>query len=222
MISVSEAREKILAKYKNKDFVTDRTGQTTVELVGESILVDEDYIIRPTNEEYFGRELEWYKSQSRKVADMPGPIPKIWQDISSREGLINSNYGWCIFSEENGSQYLNVVSELTRNPDSRRAIMLYNRPSMHTDFNADGMNDFVCTLANHFFIRDEKLVMHVTMRSCDLVFGAGNDWPWFRYVQNKLAQALNIECGDFIFTAGSAHVYERHYKFLDEWMKKDV
>lgn len=219
MLNVEEARDKLLQMYADDDFVIDRTGQKTVELIGESILVDEDYIIRPTNVEYFERELAWYKSQSRKVADMPGPIPKIWEDISSDTGgYINSNYGWCIWSNANGNQYQHVRSELQSNPDSRRAIMLYNRPTMHTDYNADGMNDFICTLASHFFIRNGKLVMHVTMRSCDLIFGAGNDWPWFRYVQKLLSEDLGVPVGDFIFTAGSAHVYERHFKFLEAWL----
>jgi thymidylate synthase len=130
--------------------------------------------------------------------------------------MINSNYGWCIWSERNSFQYDNVLKELQANPDSRRASMIYNRPSMHYDYNANGMNDFMCTYANAFFIRDKKLISHYIMRSNDSVFGYNNDYAWARHVQNKLAADLGIVAGDLIWTASNLHVYERHFDLLKD------
>lgn len=216
MQNVNDIRNKLIQKYKDQDFVIDKTGVKTVELIAESFVVDEDWIIRKPNYEYIQQELEWYESQSLYVEDIPGETPAIWNQVSSKHGRINSNYGYLIWSDRNGNQYMNVLTELLRNPNSRRAVMIYNRPSMHDDYREDEMSDFVCTFANSFMIRDGKLVSHYMMRSNDAVFGANNDFAWAKYVHNKLAGDLQIDVGDLIWTASSLHVYDRHFKFIEE------
>lgn len=224
MQNISDIRRQLINKYRSNEFVIDKTGCKTVEIIGATFIVDEDFIIRDTNHAYFARELEWYKSMSLNVNDIPEPVPVIWKQVGSktgeRPGMINSNYGWCIWSDDNCNQYDNVLKELKQNPDSRRASMIYTRPSMHVDYNKDGMSDFMCTYGQQFFIRNNKLVMHVLMRSNDSIFGFGNDAPWFKFVQKSLADDLGIEVGEYIHTACSLHVYERHFNFLDDWIEK--
>jgi len=215
-MNVSYMRQMIMDKYLTEDFVIDKSGVKVVEVIGATFIADEDYIVRKPAYEYIQRELEWYKSQSLYVDDIPGDTPQIWKDISSDEGKINSNYGWCIYSEENGNQYSHVLRELRNNPNSRRATMIYNRPSMHLDYSRDGMSDFMCTYANTFYIRDNKLVSHYLMRSNDAVFGYNNDYAWAKFVQNQLAEDLGIEVGELIWTASNFHVYERHFNFIEE------
>ena len=221
MKTINDIRNQILEKYRNEDFVIDKTGVKTVEIIGESFLVDEDWIIRKPNEDYIQRELEWYLSKSLKVEDIPGKIPEIWKQVSSTKGEINSNYGYLIFSEENGSQYQSVLQELRKNPNSRRASMIYNRPSMHKDYHRDGMSDFVCTYANNFLIRDDKLISHYLMRSNDSSYGFANDVAWAKYVHQKLASDLSLEVGDLIWTASSFHVYQRDFKYLEEILRNE-
>lgn len=218
MQKVSDIRAKLIQKYKDQDFVIDKTGVKTIELIGESFIADEDWIIRTPNYEYIERELEWYKSQSLYVDDIPGGTPAIWNQVASDFGEINSNYGYLIWNEENYNQYDNVLKELKANPNSRRAVMIYNRPQMHEHYNRDGMSDFICTYANTFLIRDGKLISHYLMRSNDAVFGYDNDIHWAMHVQKQLALDLNVECGDIIWTATNLHVYERHFKFIEELM----
>lgn len=220
MQKVSDIQAKFIQKYKDQDFVIDKTGVKTIELIGESFIADEDWIIRKPNYDYIERELEWYKSQSLFVADIPGETPAIWKQVASKNGRINSNYGYLIWSSDNYNQYQKVHEELTRNPNSRRAVMIYNRPSMHYDYNTNGMSDFICTYANTFMIRDDKLISHYLMRSNDAVFGYDNDVHWAMHVQKMLAKDLNIECGDIIWTATNLHVYERHFKFIEELMNE--
>ena len=214
-LKVKDIRDMFKKAYDNGEFTIDRTGAKTIEIIGATFVADEDFIVREASKEYIERELEWYRSQSLYVEDIPGKTPAIWEAISSKEGMINSNYGFCIYSNENGNQYKNTLRELQSNPDSRRAVMIYNRPSMHYDFKRDGMNDFMCTYANTFYIRDGKLVSHYVMRSNDAVFGYNNDIAWAKYVQAQLAKDLDIECGDIIWTASNIHVYERHFNFLE-------
>lgn len=220
MNRVSDIRAKLIQKYKNQEFVIDKTGVKTIELIGESFVVDEDWIIRPPNYEYIEREIQWYESQSLYVEDIPGQTPVIWKQVADKNGKINSNYGYLIWSEENGRQYDHVLNELKKNPNSRRASMIYNRPTMHTDYCKDGMSDFVCTYANNFLIRDDKLVSHYLMRSNCAIFGANNDFAWARYVQQKLAHDLDIAVGDLIWTASSLHVYEYHFCHIEKLIEE--
>lgn len=220
MQKVSDIRAKLIQKYKDQDFVTDKTGVKTIEVIGESFIADEDWIIRKPNYEYIERELEWYKSQSLYVDDIPGETPAIWNQVCSDFGEINSNYGYLIWHEENYNQYQNVLEELTANPNSRRAVMIYNRPSMHKDYKRDGMSDFICTYANTFLIRDGKLISHYLMRSNDCVFGYTADVHWALHVQKMLASDLGVEVGDLIWTATNLHVYSRHFSHIEKLIEE--
>ena len=215
MKTANDIRADLIDKYLAEDYVIDKSGAKTIEVLGESFVADENWLIRTPAYKYIERELDWYLSESLYVDDIPGETPQIWKDISSDEGKINSNYGWCIYSEENGNQYKHVLRELKANPNSRRAAMIYNRPSMHLDFNRDGMSDFMCTFANTFMIRDGKLISHYAMRSNDAVFGYNNDVAWAKFVQGQLAYDLEVEVGDLIWTATNLHVYERHFDFIE-------
>ena len=215
MKTANDIRADLIDKYLSEDYVIDKSGAKTIEVLGESFVADENWLIRTPAYKYIDRELEWYMSESLYVDDIPGETPQIWKDISSNEGKINSNYGWCIYSEENGNQYKHVLRELRNNPNSRRAAMIYNRPSMHLDYNRDGMSDFMCTFANTFMIRDGKLISHYVMRSNDAVFGYNNDVAWAKFVQGQLAYDLEVEVGDLIWTATNLHVYERHFEFIE-------
>lgn len=191
----------------------------TKELLHTVFLADKNYIVRKPKEPYQTNELEWFISQSRNVQDLKsfaGFIPKIWNDISDVNDIINSNYGWCCLSEENGSQFDNAMKHLEKDKNSRRAIMIYNRPSMHKDWcsnrtiatdnitrtNCDEWQnlsankyksirgDFMCCQNNHFIIRDNKLIMTVHMRSLDAVYGYNADYIWFDWIFNKAVQYL--------------------------------
>lgn len=220
MQRVADVRRKFIQKYQDQDFVTDKTGVKTIELIGESFLADEDWIIRKPNYDYIERELEWYKSRSLFVEDIPGETPVIWKQVADKHGKINSNYGYLIWSSENGNQYEHVKTELQKNPNSRRAVMIYNRPTMHTDYCTDGMSDFVCTYANAFMIRDGKLHSHYLMRSNDSVFGYTADVHWAMHVQKQLALDLNVEVGDLIWTASNIHVYSRHFPHIEKMIEE--
>lgn len=222
MQRVSDVRAKLIEKYRNKDFIIDKSGVKMVEIIGESFIADEDWIIRKPNYSYIEREIEWYKSKSLYVDDIPGDTPTIWKQVSDKNGKINSNYGYLIWSEENGNQYKNVLNELKKNSNSRRGVMIYNRPSMHSDYCADDMSDFICTYANTFLIRDGKLHSHYIMRSNCAVHGFGNDVAWARHVHKSLANDLNVEVGDLIWTATSLHVYQHHFKFLEKMYRDSI
>jgi thymidylate synthase len=219
---VKDIRKRFELMKRFGDYVTDKTGVKTLEIINASFEATEPFIIRKPNEDYIKREIEWYESQSLFVNDIPGDTPQIWKDVASNLGVINSNYGFLIWSDSNWSQYQNVLQELAENPDSRRANMIYTRPSIWQDYYIDGMNDFICTNNVQYFIRNNSLVTSVYMRSNDAVFGYNNDLAWQTYVRDKLIDDLETdteiryEPGPIYWNVGSLHVYERHFKFINE------
>lgn len=78
-------------------------------LINVTFEADESIIFGTLNTDYAKNELKWYESQSLNVYDIPDKVPQIWINVSDKDGFINSNYGWCIFSEENKNQFDNVV-----------------------------------------------------------------------------------------------------------------
>ena len=212
MLKVQDIREYLIRELQAESFVTDKTGVKTIEMIGASFEADEPSIFGDVNDDYIQRELEWYKSESLYVDDIPGITPAIWKQVASTEGKINSNYGWAIYNRDNGHQYLHVLGELKLNPNSRRAVMIYTRPTMHNDYNQDGMSDFMCTNAVQYMIRDDQLIAIVQMRSNDVVFGYRNDYAWQSYVANQLSDDLGLKTWPkIIWQVGNLHVYERHF-----------
>jgi len=213
-----------------EEFVIDKTGVKTIELINASFIADEESIFGEPNHDYIRREIDWYLSKSLNVNDIPGKVPEIWKQVADNKGNINSNYGWCIFSPENGfmsyhnifaleafkdinsdCQYNRVRDELIANPNSRRAVMIYTRPEMWLDYNRNGRSDFMCTNTVQYLIRDNQLHSIVQMRSNDVVFGYRNDYAWQKFVLDSLAAELHMHPGNIYWNVGSLHVYERHF-----------
>jgi len=215
---VQDIRDIFVDEYKNQNFVKDKSQCNLIEIIAAQFIADEDFIFGKPNEDYIKRELAWYGSMSLNVNDLEN-TPKIWKHVADTNGLINSNYGYLIWSDENYQQYDHCLQELKEHPDSRRAVMIYNRPSMWLDYNKNGRSDFVCTFATQYFIRDNKLITNVLMRSNDAVFGYKNDKSWQDHVSIELAKDLNIENGVMIWNPVNLHIYESQFKLIDEYLK---
>jgi thymidylate synthase len=215
--------------------MTGLVGNTTIEIVGASFIADEESIFGDVNWNYVEREEEWYNSMSLNVNDIPGGAPKIWSAVADPEGFINSNYGWCIFSPQNGfskspdpegwmNQYKSAFQELRQSPSSRRACMIYTRPSMWLDYNKNGRSDFMCTNVVQYLVRDGAVHAVVQMRSNDGWAGYRNDRAWQQHVLTKLTADLNREgynykVGDLHWCVGSLHVYAKDYYLIDHCAK---
>ena len=128
MYNTDDIKKLLVEKYKNHDFRITKSGVKTVELQNVQFIADKDYILREPNYDYIKREIEWYESQSLNVYDIPGETPTIWKSCADVNGEINSNYGWMIWSKENGSQYKNCIGNLVNDPATRNAVMIYNMP----------------------------------------------------------------------------------------------
>ena len=214
MLMIEQVRDIFKDRLQRDEYVIDKSGVKMIEIMNACFIADEPSIFGTPNKEYIERELEWYDSMSLNVNDIPGGPPAIWQQVASESGEINSNYGWCIWSDENHAQYDNVAAELQNNPESRRAAMIYTRPSMWKEYNRDGMSDFMCTNTVQYLIRNDAIHACVQMRSNDAVFGYKNDYAWQKYVLDMLSSDLDVKAGDIYWNAGSLHVYQRHFDLV--------
>ena len=226
--SVKDVREFFIGELKDEAFTIDKTGQKTIEMLGANFIASEPAIFGTPNQEYINAEIKWYESESTNINDIygvDGNPPAAWQYSANDNGEINSNYGHLVFSDKYFKQFYMAFDELWCNPDSRRAQMVYNRPSIWVEFNEGGKNDFICTNAQTFYIRDGVLMMVSQMRSNDVVFGYKNDYAWAQYLMDKFVSNWNemaavtgehgeIEKGMLIWQVMNLHVYERHFNLV--------
>ena len=152
-----------------------------------------------------------------------------WQSCCTKDEKkeINSNYGWCVFSEENGSQYDNCLEVLKKDKTTRNAIIMYNRPEIYKDYKRDGMHDMICTFMSHFFIRNNRLYMIHNMRSNDVRYGfICSDLAWNCFVYQNMYEDLkstypDLEVGTIIWTSDSMHLYSRHFEDLKNFFESE-
>ena len=216
MLTVDDIRQYFIQELRDENFTVDRTNSKTIELIGASFIADEEAIFGEPNVPYIDAELDWYLGCSTNINDIryKDEPPTAWQYAANEYGEINSNYGKLIFDDKYYRQFDNVINELNHEPDSRRAVMIYNRPSIWTEFDENGKNDFICTNAVSYYIRDNRLQSVVQMRSNDVVFGYKNDYAWQRYVMNMVANEVDCEVGSLIWQVQNLHVYERHFDLV--------
>lgn len=220
----SDIQLEFAEKYRSKDFVTDKSGVQVVEIINASFIADSNVIFGEVNSDWNARELSWYNSMSLNVNDIPAPIPAIWKAVATPSGEINSNYGWCVYSKQNGNQFDNVIETLSKDPLSRRAEMIYTRPSMHTEYNRDGMSDFMCTETVQYVIRDNLVHAIVKMRSNDAIHGYKGDYFWQNHMLETVIKTLNnpsYSKGLIYWNSGSLHIYDRHFPLIEKWINEE-
>lgn len=219
--------------------LTSPRGQLVRELLGVQLVFSGrsrflTFPQRKLNMDYIKREMLWYLRGNR-FDDSICDHAKIWKDIKSPDGGIESNYGQYLFPRDHetgkileNSGISRVVNTLLGDKDSRRAavMILGNR---HLD--QLELKDYPCTCSLNFHIRDGRLMMHVHMRSQDAVFGLGNDLPFFSFVHEMVANLFNsraliedghIVVGELYLTADSWHVYERHFSMVNDILENPV
>lgn len=181
---------------------------------------------RPFKHDYLEKEHKWYMSMDRSIIGWMDDI-KIWNFCASKDEKkeINSNYGWCVFSEENGSQYENCLQKLKDDVNTREAMMIYTRPSIHKDAVENGKHDFICTNYAHVFIRRNKLMYIVSQRSCDIVTGLSFDFPWHCFIYQMMYEELkqtypDLEVDEIQYNIDSLHIYERHENLISAYAEK--
>ena len=153
--------------------------------------------------EYAEAEWQWYLSGDRnikKLGNLYGKIPPIWQRMADSFGNVMSNYGW---QWQRNNQIDYVVGKLREQPNTRHAaISIYDCKEFERY-----RKDTPCTYAIQFTRFKDKLNMSVYMRSNDIWYGFCNDQYQFSSLQKMIAERLSIDVGWYYHHAHNMHLY---------------
>lgn len=203
-------------------FVSPR-GQKTLEIENALCVFQpyERFMTFPSRKlsiSYIRDELLWYLKGNPYDLSICEKA-SIWKDMIT-DGRLNSNYGSPIFYHK-GIDY--VVRCLTVDPSSRRAcISILGKMHLYME-----NKDVPCTVSMGFRLRNNILSCSVHMRSTDLIFGMGNDIPFFSIVQEMVCEYLrnglpDIKMGELTLFSESLHCYERHFEMLEKLVTEEV
>lgn len=209
----------------------DNTHGISHELIGAHAYFDYAGKIAGVSDSYVQHEFEWYESQDLCIKGHAGiENNPIWKKCASSDGHVNSNYGWCVFSADNGSQFDYAVRSLINDRSTKQAVMIYTRPSIHVEAcdNIHACYDMICTCYTNTFIRNGHLVHNVHMRSNDIWSGLRYDLLWQQYVVRAIKRKLvehsvkdfaMLEHGYINWFADSLHIYERDLEKIENFLK---
>lgn len=231
--AIKELEKELYELYSKDECVTGtETNGKNWEILDKHLLLDpyNPYInvFREFKHDYLEREHKWYMSTSLSVNGYMDDV-KIWQMCATKDGCgeINSNYGYLVFSPENYNQFDYCLNKLKYDKNSREAMIIYTRPSIQIEATEKGKKDFICTNYSHFFIRNNKLEMIHSQRSCDAITGLPFDFAWSCFVYQNLYNELkqtypDLEVGKVHYNIDSLHIYDRSEKLLKNYGEKNV
>jgi len=168
--------------------------------------------LRDGAKKYFCRELLAYFSGSLKAEIGLAKASRFWMTLTDKDGNINSNYGYYVFYEpveKYGNQYNWIVSMLSSNNDSRRAIININQ-----NYHKSDTKDFPCTIGMQFFIRENHLFCETISRSTDVITGLPYDMGFFSFVHELVYRDLvskgckDLLLGPTIMKATFTQIYD--------------
>lgn len=138
-----------------------------------------------------------------------------YAEPSARGSVEEYPYFWGAYGERIKLQAYNAIKKLTSDPHTRQAVITLWDPWLD---NVPGKNDYPCTIALQFFIRDGLLDMNTIMRSNDVWLGLPYDVFQFTQLQASVARALGTTPGTYRHTTLSLHLYEHdHANALQLW-----
>ncbi|MFI7643283.1 thymidylate synthase [Nonomuraea sp. NPDC049400] len=148
-------------------------------------------------------EALWYLA-GRDDLDMIAYYAPGLRDLSS-DGvhLTGTAYGPRLFAPPGASQWDRVIELLSRDRDSKRAVMPIMRVGELTDL---ANPDVACTLALQFVIREDRLHTIAFMRGNDVMLGLLCDVFSFTLIAEYTAVTLGVELGTYTHHASSMHL----------------
>ena len=193
----------------------DRTGTGTISVFGYQMRFDlsEGFPLLTTKKVHLKsviHELLWFLQGSTNIKYLNENGVTIWNEWADERGELGPVYGkqwrsWEAPGGEEIDQIANVVSQIKRNPNSRRLIVSAWNPA-----DVDKMALPPCHTMFQFYVADGKLSCQLYQRSADIFLGVPFNIASYALFTMMIAQAGDLEAGDFIHTFGDAHIYLNH------------
>lgn len=204
----------------------DRTGTGTISTFGYQMRFDlkEGFPLVTTKKLHVKsiiHELLWFLAGDTNVAYLQDNGVRIWNEWADEKGELGPVYGhqWRSWPAKDGStidQISNVVNQIKNNPDSRRLIV-----SAWNVADVDNMALPPCHCFFQFYVADGKLSCQLYQRSADVFLGVPFNIASYALLVHMMAQATNLEVGEFVHTFGDVHIYTNHLDQIKEQLKRE-
>jgi thymidylate synthase len=205
--------ERILADGVEKP---DRTGTGTLSVFGHQMRFDlaDGFPLVTTKKLPFkaiAYELLWFLAGDTNVKYLNDHGVRIWDKWADKTtGELGPIYGrqWRSWPAPDGSsidQIANVVSDIRRDPDSRRLIVTAWNPA---ELNRMALPPCHCLF--QFYVANSRLSCQLYQRSADAFIGVPFNIASYALLTLMVAQVTGLQPGEFVHTLGDAHLYLNH------------
>ena len=204
----------------------DRTGTGTRSVFGWQMRFDlrEGFPLVTTKKLHLRsiiHELLWFLRGETNVASLRENKVSIWDEWADDDGELGPVYGkqWRRWSAPDGreiDQFRDVLAELKRNPDSRRLVV-----SAWNVADLPAMALQPCHALFQFYVADGRLSCQLYQRSGDIFLGVPFNIASYALLTHMVAQACDLEVGDFVHTLGDAHLYANHFEQAREQLARE-
>ena len=204
----------------------DRTGTGTLSIFGGQARFDlrENFPLLTTKKLHLKSiiyELLWFLRGDTNVRYLNEHGVTIWDEWANADGDLGRVYGaqWRDWRGENGvrvDQIDKVISEIKRNPQSRRLIV--------NAWNAAEIEKMAlppCHVLFQFYVQDGELSCQLYQRSADLFLGVPFNIASYSLLTLMVAQVVDLTPGDFVHTFGDLHLYQNHLEQAREQLTRD-
>ncbi|HET6725044.1 MAG TPA: thymidylate synthase [Gammaproteobacteria bacterium] len=205
---------------------SDRTGTGTLSVFGYQMRFDlaAGFPAVTTKKLHFRsiiHELLWFLRGDTNVGYLNDNGVTIWDEWADGNGDLGPIYGyqWRSWPAPNGEhidQIAKVMSQLRKQPHSRRMIV--------SSWNVGQLDDMAlapCHCLFQFYVADGKLSCQLYQRSADVFLGVPFNIPSYALLTHMIAQQVDLEPGEFIWTGGDCHLYLNHIEQADEQLRRD-
>jgi thymidylate synthase len=204
--------ERVLAEGVEK---RDRTGVGTRSIFGHQLRFDlnRGFPLVTTKKLHLKSivyELLWFLRGDTNVKYLDDHGVTIWDDWADENGDLGPVYGrqwraWPTADGQSIDQIANVVSEIRRNPDSRRLIVTAWNPGEN-----ERMALSPCHCLFQFYVADGALSCQLYQRSADVFLGVPFNIASYALLTLMMAQVTGLRPGAFIHSFGDTHLYLNH------------
>jgi len=154
--------------------------------------------------------LLWFLKGDTNIAYLRENGVSIWDEWADASGDLGPVYGyqWRSWPTPDGKhidQISQVITELKRNPDSRRLLV-----SAWNVADVPKMKLAPCHAFFQFYVADGKLSLQLYQRSADFFLGVPFNIASYALLNLMVAQVCGLEPGEFVHTLGDTHLYLNH------------
>jgi len=203
----------------------DRTGTGTRSVFGHQMRFDlsEGFPVLTTKKLHLRsiiHELLWFLAGDTNVKYLQDNGVRIWNDWADENGELGPVYGhqWRSWPSNDGGtidQITQLLDQLKNNPNSRRLIV-----SAWNVADVEQMALPPCHCLFQFYVANGKLSCQLYQRSADIFLGVPFNIASYALLTHMLAQATDLQVGDFVHTFGDAHLYSNHFEQAREQLTR--